>query len=53
MQLVPYLLTAPVAERLLAIAFAATEPIVAYNVFAVLSRVFWTKLPSGECGTRA
>lgn len=49
-QLVPYLLTAPVAERLLAIAFAATEPSVAYNVFAVLSRVFWTSLPTEQFG---
>lgn len=50
MQLVPYLLTAPVAERLLSIAFAATEPSVAYNVFAVLSRMFWTSLPTEQFG---
>ena len=50
MQLVPYLLTAPVAERLLSIAFAASEQSVAYNVFAVLSRMFWTSLPTEQFG---
>ena len=53
MQLLPYLLSASVIERFLHIAFNAEDQYVAYNVFAVLSRVFWTKLPSGGCGTRA
>lgn len=46
-------MSASVIERFLHIAFNAEDQYVAYNVFAVLSRVFWTKLPSGGCGTRA
>ena len=53
MQLLPYLLSASVIERFLQIAFNAEDQYVAYNVFAVLSRVFWTNLPIGGCGTRA
>ena len=45
-------MSASVIERFLQIAFNAEDQYVAYNVFAVLSRVFWTKLPSGGCGTR-
>ena len=46
-------MSASVIERFLQIAFNAEDQYVAYNVFAVLSRVFWTKRPSGGCGTRA
>ena len=46
-------MSASVIERFLQIAFNAEDQYVAYNVFAVLSRVFWTKLPSGGYGTRA
>lgn len=46
-QLLPYLLSTSVVEKLLQIAFNAEDQYVAYNVFAILSRVFWTKLPSG------
>lgn len=46
--LIPYLLSGATAERLLKIGFEATDPFVGGNTFAVLSRVFWTKLPSGR-----
>ena len=50
--LIPYLLSSATAERLLKIGFEATVPFVGGNTFAVLSRVFWTKLPSGRLAGR-
>lgn len=47
-QLIPYLLSKDIVEKFLAIAFASEDQYIAYNVFAVLSRVFWTSLPSGK-----
>lgn len=48
LQLIPYLLSEEVIEKLLSIAFAAEDQYIAYNIFAILSRVFWTSLPSGS-----
>ena len=48
LQLIPYLLSEQVIEKLLSIAFAAEDQYIAYNIFAILSRVFWTSLPSGS-----
>lgn len=47
-QLIPYLLSKDIMEKFLAIAFASEDQYLAYNVFAILSRVFWTSLPSGR-----
>ena len=49
-QLVPYLLTGPVIERILKLAFEAKDQFVAYNAFAVISRIFWTSLPTEKFG---
>lgn len=46
--MIPYLLSKDIVEKFLAIAFASEDQYIAYNVFAVLSRVFWTSLPSGK-----
>lgn len=37
-------------ERLLKIAFETDDQFVAYNVFAVISRIFWTSLPTEKYG---
>lgn len=46
-QLIPYLLSKDIIEKLLEMAFASEHQFVAYNIFAIISRVFWTSLPSG------
>lgn len=51
--LIPYLLSRDTAERLLKIGLEAEDAFVGANAFAVLSRVFWTKLPSGRRARRA
>lgn len=48
--MVPYLLTGPVIEKLLKLAFETEDQFVAYNVFAVISRIFWTSLPTEKFG---
>ena len=46
-QLIPYLLSKDVIEQMLQMAFASEDQYIAYNIFAILSRIFWTSLPSG------